>query len=182
MIKILKYSFNLQRALHSFFFFLASVDYISWCLGDAVHVGRLLQAGWLCGHWLQPGIWLCHLQPLLHHSSWKTVSKCSHPVTPYRTWICSNFCCLSSSLGVIWAWEGTRSLFRLTPGIIPPMEMGRSLLARPILHPLKDCHFPLNNKQIAELPASVSLHSLYNCFEIIFPIVAFKFKFPNWKM
>lgn len=55
-------------------FHLLSVDFLPWRHGDAVHVGRIFQAGRLCYHWLQPWVWLCHVQPLLHHSPWKTVS------------------------------------------------------------------------------------------------------------
>lgn len=56
------------------FFHLFSVDFLPWCIGDAVYVGGILQAGRFCNHWLQPWIWLCLIQPLLHHSPWKTVS------------------------------------------------------------------------------------------------------------
>lgn len=60
-----------------------------------------------------------------------------------------------STSGVIWAWEGRSSLFKLTPGIIPSMVMGRSSLARPFLQPLRDWNGSLSIKQIT---ASVSLN------------------------
>ncbi len=72
-------------------FHLLSVDYLPRRLGDAVHVGRLLQAGWLCNHWLQPRIWLGLIQPLLHHSPWKTVSLSTRPVMFSCVWIFSEF-------------------------------------------------------------------------------------------
>lgn len=38
-------------------------------------MGRLLQAGRLCDHRLQPWVWFRRLQPLLHHPPWETVSR-----------------------------------------------------------------------------------------------------------
>lgn len=73
------------------FFHLLSVDYLPWCHGDAVHVGRLLQAGRFCSHWLQPWIWLCLIQPLLHHSPWETVSTSRCPVMLSYMWIFSDW-------------------------------------------------------------------------------------------
>lgn len=73
-----------------FFYFFFLVDYLPWCLGDAIHVGWLLQAGRLCSHWLQPWIWLCLIQSLLHHSPWKTVSIPKCPVMLPCMWIFSD--------------------------------------------------------------------------------------------
>lgn len=63
------------------------MDFLPWCPGNAVHVGWVLQAGWFCSNRQQSWIWLCHLQPLLYHSSWKTVSKSTCSMTSSGLWI-----------------------------------------------------------------------------------------------
>lgn len=88
-----------------YFFRPLTVDHLPWHTGDAVYVGWILQAGRLCHHWLQPRVWLCLIQPLLHHSSWKAVSTSAClAMFPWREpfFRIQIFYCFPS-VGVVWA-------------------------------------------------------------------------------
>ena len=84
------------RSTNFIFFLSLPVAELPWCLGDAVPVGRLLQAGRVRSHRLQPRVWLCHLQPLLHRSPWKTVGQSICPMMSSGLWIFSDFTFLLS--------------------------------------------------------------------------------------
>lgn len=120
---------------------LLSVDNLPWRAGDAVHVGRLLQAGRFCHHGLQPWVRPCPVQPVLHRPPRKTVSIPTIPVTFSHCHLSGN---ALGSAGVVWASEGRSSLSRPTSGTTPPTEMGKSSLARPFLPPPGPCKGRLN--------------------------------------
>ena len=137
---------------------------IPWCSRDAVHVGRLLQAGWFCNHWLQSGVWLGHVQSLLHRPPRKKVSTLTLLVTccPYcpckyafryiYATACMHFLlCLFPDVcllwpGAVWVWEGSSWWSRPTLGTTPPTGTGRSTSAQHSLPPLENVTFRTNKQ------------------------------------